>query len=63
MTPLVGNRGIIVKVRHFYSSMCELLNIFVEPHMLLTIYLANPCAILRTINQGHHQHAKEQYLS
>jgi hypothetical protein len=31
--------------------------------MLLTMYLTNPCAISQTINQGHQQHAKEQYLS
>jgi hypothetical protein len=41
--------------------MYELLNGFVEPNLLPTIYLANPCKILQTINQGRRQHAKEQY--
>jgi hypothetical protein len=34
MTPLVGNRGIIVNACHFYSSTCTMFDIFVEQVML-----------------------------
>ena len=30
MTPLVGNQGIIVNSRHFYSRCCYISTIFVE---------------------------------
>ena len=39
MTPLVGNRGVIVNQHHFYSRMRNMFGIFVQQIMLLTIYL------------------------
>ena len=39
MTPLVGNQGVIFNACHFYSSMCEILDIFVEQIMLRKINL------------------------
>ena len=30
MEPLVGNQGIIVNARHFYSRCCDIYSIFVE---------------------------------
>ena len=60
MTPLVGNRGVIVNLHHFYSIKCNMFNIFVQQIMLLTIYLANPQNILQTVDHGHHQHIVEE---
>ena len=39
MTPLVGNQGVIFNACHFYSSMCKILDIFVEQIMLRKINL------------------------
>ena len=60
MTPLVGNQGIIVNPRYFYSRRCNIFDIFVEQIMLLTIYLSNPRDILRTIDHVHCQHIVEE---
>ena len=56
MEPLLGNHSVIVKPRYFYSRRCYIFDIFVEPIMLLVIYLANPWDISRTITHGRCQH-------
>jgi hypothetical protein len=44
---VLGNQGIIiVKPCYFYSRRCNIFDIFVNPIMLLVIYLANPRDIL-----------------
>jgi hypothetical protein len=60
MTPLVENRGLIVNLHHFYSSRCNMINIFVQQIMLLTIYLANPLDISQTFDHRHCQHIVEE---
>ena len=60
MTPLVRNQGIIVIACHFYSRLGTIFDIFVKQLILPTIYLANHSEILRTINQGRHQHIGEE---
>jgi hypothetical protein len=50
MTPLVVNSGVIVNLHHFYRSRRNMFDIFVQQIMLLTIYLANPRDILRTVD-------------
>ena len=63
MTPLVGNRVVIVNACHFYSSGCTIFEIFVKPHALLAWYLANTIEIFGHINTGGCQHAKDQCSS
>ena len=58
--PLVENRDVIVNAGHVYSSRRKMFNIFVKQLMLLTIYLANPQYISRTIDNRRCQHIVEE---
>ena len=56
MTPLVGNQGVIVNARHFYSSECTLFDIFVKPLLLPALYLPNaPETVRDNSAQGSQQ--------
>jgi hypothetical protein len=60
MESLVGNQGIIVSPRYFYSRRCNIIDIFVKQIMLQAIYLGNPRDITRTIDHGGCQHIVEE---
>ena len=40
MTPLVGNQGIIVNPRYFYSRRCNIFDIFVEQILCYRRYIS-----------------------
>ena len=60
MTPLVGNRVVIGYARHIHHGRWHMIAKIGQPHVLLAWYLANTIEILRHINTGGRQHAKDQ---
>ena len=54
--PQLGNQS----VRYIYTRRCNIFDIFVNPIMLLVIYLANPRDISRTITHGRCQNIVEE---
>ena len=60
MEPLVGNQGIIVNPRYFYSRRHNIFDIFVEQIMLHRQYLGNQQDKSETIDHRHCQHIVEE---